>query len=100
MLFQLVQQGTPVVVVALQIASFTYGGLLGGFLLGVFSKQAGQADVITGMTAAMAIMTTLWIAQRWEIIPQLVDTLWFSLLGSAITLIVGSVSARLRGATA
>jgi SSS family transporter len=100
MLFQLVQQGTPVVVVALQIASFTYGGLLGGFLLGVFNKRAGQVDVITGMTAAMAIMTMLWIAQRWEIIPQLVDTLWFSLLGSIITLLVGSMSARLRRAAA
>ena len=29
------QQGTPVVVVALSIASFTYGALLGGFFLGM-----------------------------------------------------------------
>ncbi|HEX6323389.1 MAG TPA: sodium:solute symporter, partial [Vicinamibacterales bacterium] len=38
-LFRFLQQGTPVVVIALQIASFTYGGLLGGFLLGVISER-------------------------------------------------------------
>jgi hypothetical protein len=38
-LFQLVSPGTPVVVIALQIASFTYGGLLGGFLLALISPR-------------------------------------------------------------
>jgi hypothetical protein len=50
-LFQFAQQGTPVVVVALNIASFTYGGLLGGFLLGVLSKRADQTDAIIGMAS-------------------------------------------------
>ena len=100
MLFQLVQQGTPVVVLALQIASFTYGGLLGGFLLGVFSKRARQADAITGMATTMAIMTALWAAQQWELIPTFVDTLWFALIGTVITLAVGGTRARLRGAAA
>ena len=35
-------QGTPVVVLALSIASFTYGGLLGGFFLGIFWRRAMQ----------------------------------------------------------
>ena len=40
MLFR--EQGTPVVVVALGIASFTYGGLLGVFFLGNFQTASGQ----------------------------------------------------------
>ena len=34
---------TPVVVVALSIASFTYGGLLGGFFLAIFWRRARQS---------------------------------------------------------
>src|SRR5688572_19635266 len=52
MLFQLAAEGTPVVVLALEIASFTYGGLLGGFALGVLSKRAEQKDAIIGMGTA------------------------------------------------
>ena len=37
---------TPVVVVALSIASFTYGGLLGGFFLAIFWRRARQSDAI------------------------------------------------------
>lgn len=95
-LFQLVASGTPVVVVALQIASFTYGGLLGGFLLGIISKRADQRDAIIGMSTAIAIMTLLWIAQTTGISYRYVDTLWFALIGSAITVAVGTTSAALR----
>jgi SSS family transporter len=96
-LFQLLAGDTPVVVVALQIASFTYGGLLGGFLLGILSRRADQRDAITGMSTAIALMTILWAAQQTGIIPRYVDTLWFALIGSAITLTVGVASAALRG---
>jgi Na+/proline symporter len=95
-LFQLVQQGTPVVVIALQIASFTYGGLLGGFLLGVLSRRAAQKDALLGMGTATLLMGAFWASQQFEWIPRLADTLWFALFGSAITLVVGEASARLR----
>lgn len=97
LLFQLVQQGTPIVVIALQIASFTYGGLLGGFLLAVFSKRAGERDAILGISVAIGLLFLLWAAQQFALIPRLVDPLWFSLLGSLIVLAVGSASAALRG---
>jgi len=96
-LFQLFASGTPVVVVALQIASFTYGGLLGGFLLGIVSKHADQRDAIVGMSTAIAAMTLLWAAQTTGVVPRFVDTLWFALIGSAITVAVGTASAALRG---
>lgn len=96
MLFQFAAQGTPVVVVALQIASFTYGGLLGGFLLATLSRRAREDDALAGMAAAIVLMAGLWSAQQFGLIPRLVDTLWFALLGSIVTLAVGEASARLR----
>jgi solute:Na+ symporter, SSS family len=94
LLFQLAAGGAPVVVVALQIASFTYGGLLGGFLLGVLSTRARQRDAILGMSVAIGCMTALWAAQQFGLMPRLVDTLWFSLIGSVVTVGVGTVSSR------
>ncbi|MGQ0812848.1 MAG: sodium:solute symporter [Gemmatimonadota bacterium] len=96
MLFQFAQQGTPVVVIALQIASFTYGGLLGGFLLGVLSKRADQRDAITGMSTAIAIMAILWAIQQFGMVERFVDGLWFALIGTTITLAVGTLSAAIR----
>ena len=95
-LFQYVQQGTPVVVIALQIASFTYGGLLGGFLLGVLSREARERDAIAGMTVALIVMGGIWAAQQFALMPRIIDTLWFALLGSAITVAVGALSSRIR----
>jgi SSS family transporter len=92
MLFRLVQQGTPIVVIALQIASFTYGGLLGGFLLGVLSKTARERDAILGMAVAIVVMGALWAAQQFQLMPKVVDGLWFSLIGSLITVGVGMAS--------
>jgi solute:Na+ symporter, SSS family len=99
-LFQFVQQGTPVVVIALNIASFTYGGLLGGFLLGVLSRKADQTDAIIAMSTAIVLMTILWGAQQFGAMEKKVDGLWFSLIGSTITVLVGMISARLRGSSA
>ena len=99
-LFQFAQQGTPVVVIALQIASFTYGGLLGGFLLGVLSKRADQTDAILAMSVAIVAMALLWALQQFRVIPHVVDTLWFALIGSSITLAVGTLSSRIRGSNA
>jgi solute:Na+ symporter, SSS family len=96
-LFQLLQQGTPVVIVALQIASFTYGGLLGGFLLGVLSRRAREVDALIGMSVAIAAMTALWGAQQFGVMERRVDSLWFALIGSALTVLAGLVSSRFDG---
>jgi SSS family solute:Na+ symporter len=95
--FQLVAAGTPLVVIALQIASFTYGGLLGGFLLGLISRRADGRDALMGMGIAVAAMAVLWATQQFGVIPRVVDTLWFALIGSTITVCVGELSARIRG---
>jgi Na+/proline symporter len=95
-------QGTPVVVVALSIASFTYGGLLGGFFLGMLWRRAIQRDAIVGMAVGIAAMTFVVFARQIAAAyPSLADTLgplgriawpWYVLIGTTITMVVGIVS--------
>jgi SSS family solute:Na+ symporter len=93
---------TPVVVVALGIASFTSGGLLGGFFLGIFWRRAIQRDAIIGMSVAIATMAFIVFAKPISAAyPSLAPTLaplatiawpWYVLIGTVITLLVGILS--------
>ena len=95
-------QGTPVVVVALSIASFTYGGLLGGFFLGMLWRRAIQRDAVLGMAVGIAAMTFVVFARQIvAAYPSLASTLgplgriawpWYVLIGTTITLVVGILS--------
>lgn len=77
-----------VVELALSIASFTYGGLLGTFLLGLLNKKAKQEDALAGFTAGIFIMITV-------ITLNLAAWTWFTLIGVGTTLIVGSLLSKL-----
>ncbi len=57
MLFK--DQNNPVVELGLSIASFTYGGLLGAFFLGVFFKKVRENAALIAMWAAIFFMS--WI---------------------------------------
>jgi Na+/proline symporter len=93
---------TPVVVVALSIASFTYGALLGVFFLGNFWSRAIQRDALTGQVVGLIAMAFVVFAgqfSRW--IPALAPTLapfgkiawpWYVLIGTTITVVVGMLS--------
>ncbi|MBL8981898.1 MAG: sodium:solute symporter [Gemmatimonadetes bacterium] len=95
-------QGTPVVVIALSIASFTYGGLLGGFFLGIWWPRARQRDAITGMAVGIATMAIVVFAkQLGAAYPSLASSLgpfariawpWYVLIGTSITFLVGMIS--------
>lgn len=97
---------TPVVVVALSIASFTYGGLLGGFYLALFWKRARQADAIFGMSVGIATMAFVVFAKQIAAaVPALAPVLvpvsgiawpWYVLIGTVITLFFGILSSVLR----
>ena len=103
-------QKTPVVVVALSIASFTYGGLLGGFFLAIFWRRARQADAILGMSVGIAVMSVIVFAKQIiAAVPSLAGPLgpvstiaypWYVLIGTAITLTVGILSSLTHGAAA
>lgn len=101
------EQGTPVVVIALAIASFTYGGLLGGFFLAILWKRAIQRDAITAMSLAIGIMAIVvfskpllgWFAKRgvqdsvsWLEPLSRIAWPWYVLIGTSITLIAGILS--------
>jgi SSS family transporter len=98
---------TPVVVVALSIASFTYGALLGVFFLGNFWRRAIQRDALTGQVVALVVMAFIVFAgqfSRW--FPALAPTLapfgkiawpWYVLIGTAITVGVGMLSSLTHG---
>ncbi|NTW49809.1 MAG: sodium/solute symporter [Chlorobiales bacterium] len=49
--------GKSVVEVALSIASFTYGGLLGIFILGIFFERVDQSAAIGGFVSSVIVMT-------------------------------------------
>ncbi|MGH7699805.1 MAG: sodium:solute symporter [Gemmatimonadales bacterium] len=92
---------TPVVLVALSIASITYGGLLGTYLLGGLWARARQRDVIVAIAVGLAIMIPIVFARRLAPPlgqPDLLVTLgklawpWYVPLGTAVTVAVGMLS--------
>jgi SSS family transporter len=95
-------QKTPVVVIALSIASFTYGGLLGGFFLAIFWRRARERDAILGMSVGIAVMSVIVFARQIaQAVPAWADVLtplstiafpWYVLIGTVITLAVGMLS--------
>ncbi len=72
-----------VVELALSIASFTYGGLLGTFMLGLFNKRATQEDALAAFTGGIFIMITV-------ISLNLAAWTWFTIIGVAATILLGT----------
>ena len=79
----------PVVELGLKIASFTYGGLLGTFFLGLLFKRTNQADATIGFISGLAAMIIVLTFTK-------IDFTWHTLIGCSVTLIVGNASAMLR----
>lgn len=79
----------PVVVLGLKIASFTYGSMLGVFLLGIFFKKATQKDAMIGFLVGIictgAILKYTTVAFTWH-----------SCIGCIVTLGVAAISRVLR----
>jgi SSS family transporter len=82
--FIFMESSKAVVEVALSIASFTYGGLLGTFLLGLSNKKIQQNHAIVGFISAIVIMSFV-------IIFKVVAWTWFILIGVFVTLLVGNL---------
>ncbi len=56
----------PVVELGLGIAGFTYGGLLGAFLLGLVSRRARQADAMIAFAVTLVAMVLLIFGLWWS----------------------------------
>ena len=76
-----------VVEVGLQIASISYGALLGVFLLGVLTRRANQNGAILGMICGFAAEVYLWQFTR-------VPFTWYVAIGTTVTFGVGYVASR------
>lgn len=81
--FIFMESPQTVVELALSIASFTYGGLLGTFLLGLTNNNIRQSHAIAGFVSAI-------IGMSFIILFKVVAWTWYILIGVAITLIVGN----------
>ena len=108
-------QQNPVVELGLAIASFTYGGLLGVFLLGLINRRTEQKDAMIGFFVSIASMVLIifgvWHspADGWlfELNPtdeyiaaaqlRSIGWPWYTLIGTVITLVIGSLSALVGG---
>jgi SSS family solute:Na+ symporter len=92
------ETGTPVVVIALSIASFTYGGLLGAFFLAILWRRARQRDAILGMAVGITLMTFVVFAGRLMGTFPALEPLnriawpWYVLIGTTITFTTGFLS--------
>jgi len=86
-------QNTPVVQLALSVASITYGALLGTYLLGGWWPRARQRDVIRAIIASVLVMTPVVLGVPWRLLPGLAWP-WYVPLGTAVTVLVGMVSSR------
>ena len=82
--FIFMESSKAVVEIALSIASFTYGGLLGTFLLGLSNKKIKQNHAIAGFISAIIIMSFI-------IVFKVVAWTWFILIGVCVTLLVGNL---------
>jgi Na+/proline symporter len=82
----------PVLEAGLTIASITYGGLLGVFLLGTYSRRATESGALVGFVAGVLAMIAV------HLFTPLAFT-WYVLAGSAITFAVGNVSRSTRPAS-
>ena len=96
---------TPVVVLALSIASVTYGALLGAYILaGAWSRAAGT-DVLIAAAVTIAVMLVVIFARplsavgglEWLMPVSRLAWPWYVPLGTTLCVGTGLASARIRG---
>jgi solute:Na+ symporter, SSS family len=76
----------PVLVAGLTIASITYGGLLGVFLLGTWNRRANENGAMMGFVSGIGVMIAvqlLHVPLAWT---------WYVLAGTVVTFTVGSAA--------
>lgn len=87
--FLFIQLQQSMVEIALGIASITYGGLLGTFLLGLLSKRVSEKGALIGFTAGIVAMLSVSIIPILLKQPPLVHWTWYVALGTAVTITFG-----------
>ena len=75
----------PVVELGLKIASFTYGGLLGTFFLGLLFRRTNQRDATIGFIVGLLTMVAVLTFTN-------IDFTWHTLIGCGATIIAGNAA--------
>lgn len=88
--FLFIQLQQSVVEIALGIASITYGGLLGTFLLGLFFKKVNQNSAIIGFNLGILTMVLIILIPKILNTAPLVHWTWYVAIGSLATILVGN----------
>jgi SSS family transporter len=83
--FLFMNSSQAVVVLGLSIASFTYGGLLGTFLLGIFFKRVTQLPAIIGFACGITGMIFIIYFTK-------IAWTWYTIIGVIITIIFANLS--------
>ncbi|WP_433264115.1 sodium:solute symporter [Actinosynnema sp. CS-041913] len=110
----LTRRGNPIVEQGLSIAGFTYGALLGAFLLGLLFRKARQTDAIVAFVVTVAVMAFVILGVKF-VGPEAALTIdfsaatanskvlaypWYTPMGVLVTLTVGGLlSLRHKGYT-
>jgi SSS family solute:Na+ symporter len=74
------ESSKAVVEIALSIASFTYGGLLGTFLLGLISRKIKQNEALIGFTTGIVVMVLVIFLTN-------IGWTWYTLIGVTATIL-------------
>ncbi len=91
-----------IVELGLGIASYTYGGLLGAFLLGMFFNKPDKTDALIGFFCGLIALLFMVQGPIQNLLPgEGVAIAWplYTLVGSLIVVTTGSISAILRGSS-
>ncbi|MFH0989140.1 MAG: sodium:solute symporter [bacterium] len=74
----------PVIEIGLKIASFTYGGLLGTFFLGILFKKTNETDATVGFVIGLLTMVIILNYTT-------IDYTWHTFIGSCSTILGGNL---------
>jgi len=107
-------QQNPVVELGLAIASFTYGGLLGAFLMGMLGERVKEREALWAFVGTIGFMvwvifgvwysteTQMWFfafnptdAMKAELGLRSIGWPWYPALGAGVMLILGQILTRL-----
>jgi SSS family solute:Na+ symporter len=87
-----------VLVLGLSLASITYGGLLGTFLLGVLTKRANERGVMLGLIVGVAANLYFWLVPVMiDGKPQKIAWTWYVVIGTTLTMTVGYLASMMLG---
>lgn len=78
-----------VVELALSISSFTFGGMLGTFLLGIFNKEANEKIALIAFILSIAVVSII-------IIFKVVAWTWYVFIGVLVVLLTGVLLTKIK----